>query len=32
VIFTLRRLPQWQVVFEDDLALVFRRVRGQSPA
>jgi len=32
VIFTLRRLPQWQVVFEDDLALVFRRVRGQSLA
>jgi hypothetical protein len=28
----LRLLPQWQVVFEDSAAVVFRRVRGPSPA
>jgi hypothetical protein len=27
----LRRLPQWQVVFDDDAAVVFRRVRDLSP-
>jgi hypothetical protein len=27
----LRRLPQWQVVFEDDTAVVFHRLRAASP-
>jgi hypothetical protein len=28
----LRHLPQWEIVFEDGLAVVFRRVRSPSPA